>query len=66
MIILAKTTDMESWVRCGRCGHKLFRLTHPNQINPAIEIKCHSCKALNYTDLYDMEFNEKEEKYDVY
>lgn len=39
--------DPESWARCGRCGHKLFKVvTHGNT---QLAIKCHSCKAMNFT-----------------
>lgn len=40
----------DEWVRCGNCGHKLFRLTDPkykDKKNETLEIKCHSCKMLN-------------------
>lgn len=42
--------DTEGWCRCGKCGHKLFRLVeemYPSMEIPLIEIKCHSCKAVN-------------------
>ena len=38
--------DKEGWARCGKCRNKLFRCLdnkHPH----GIEIKCHSCKAIN-------------------
>ena len=38
-----------TWLRCGHCGHKLFKMEGGAEALPAIEIKCHSCKALNYT-----------------
>ena len=43
--------EKDGWVRCGVCGHKLFKLTDKRYRNPAkpefIEVKCHSCKVLN-------------------
>ncbi len=39
--------DKDGWCRCGECGHKLFRILGPNEID--IEIKCHSCKAVCIT-----------------
>lgn len=44
------TTRTDEWVRCGNCGHKLFRLTderYKNKKGETLEIKCHSCKVLN-------------------
>jgi phage FluMu protein Com len=41
----------DGWIRCGKCNHKLGRMkgVWPEmQAMPAIEIKCHSCKTLNY------------------
>lgn len=49
------TTD-DGWILCAKCGHKLARVmcgiaTHnssPQRHSGAIiELKCHSCKALN-------------------
>lgn len=39
---------MEEWVRCPKCGHKLFRILRPcgAESVPSIEIKCSSCKAI--------------------
>jgi len=47
--------DNEDWARCGRCGHKLFKIKaesneRETQIATSIlkiEIKCHSCKSIN-------------------
>ena len=39
------------WFRCGKCGHKLGRaigVWNSRRAMPAIEIKCKSCKELNY------------------
>lgn len=39
------------WFRCSQCGHKLGRMVGAwleYQAMPAIEIKCHSCKTINY------------------
>lgn len=45
------------WVRCPKCGHKLFRVMTPSTIiheyrmgvrgEHLIEIKCHSCKEIS-------------------
>lgn len=58
--------DEKKWVRCGNCGHKLFRLVSDNPTTyevkisqwadgdlpernaSGIEIKCHSCKQINF------------------
>lgn len=43
--------DENNWCRCGKCGHKLGRLVGKWQdarYMPAVEIKCHSCKSINY------------------
>lgn len=52
----------ESWLRCGKCGHKLGKIvrTSAKEVTPellqmlmlmecvcGIEIKCHSCKEIN-------------------
>ena len=37
------------WVRCGKCRNKLFKYTGKDKLHD-IEIKCHSCKALNTCD----------------
>jgi len=37
--------DKDGWCRCSRCGHKLFRVNAIG-INMVIEIKCHSCRAI--------------------
>lgn len=38
------------WARCGRCGHKLFKLAredwHIIQVTD-LEIKCSSCRTIN-------------------
>ena len=49
--MLARTDG--NWVRCGRCGHKLFQYIGDLEITgpmrpPTISIKCHSCKEINY------------------
>lgn len=41
----------KEWFRCARCGHKLGKavgLWNDKWAMPAIEIKCGSCKTLNY------------------
>lgn len=45
-------TDNENWVRCGKCGHKFMKVVNDgycdiSSIPPIVEIKCHSCKAIN-------------------
>lgn len=43
--------DKEGWFRCAECGHKIGRAVgswSDRQAMPAIEIKCHSCKTINY------------------
>lgn len=38
----------EYWVRCKRCGHKLFKIVDRlENVKGCLEIKCHSCKELN-------------------
>lgn len=37
------------WIRCGKCRNKLFKWTGTDRPQ-YIEIKCHSCKALNVCD----------------
>ncbi len=38
----------DRWIRCGRCGHKLGKvLKNTNKNDCLVEIKCHSCKAIN-------------------
>ena len=41
----------KEWFKCAQCGHKLGRMVgvwHSQQAMPAIEVKCHSCKTINY------------------
>lgn len=43
--------DSEGWFRCAKCGHKLGRVVGdlgPVRMMPMIEIKCHSCKEIDY------------------
>lgn len=49
-------TTADGWIICAKCGHKLARVIgDKSSITPnspplrktIIEIKCHSCKALN-------------------
>ena len=44
--------DKEHWARWARCGHKLARMVgnfpQGHHAMPAVEIKCHSCKEINY------------------
>ena len=49
MYVHAKRLNDE-WVVCSKCGHKLFRLTdktYEKKDKEVLEVKCHSCKALN-------------------
>lgn len=44
MLDKRKTDD---WVRCPKCGHKLFRkIGNKSDSEIKIEIKCHSCKEI--------------------
>ena len=39
------------WARCSKCGHKLGKMVgkwEQYKSMPALEIKCHSCKTINY------------------
>lgn len=41
----------KEWFRCSECGHRLGKMVgvwSEGQAMPALEIKCHSCKTLNY------------------
>ena len=49
-------TTADGWILCAKCGHKLARVmcgntthnSHATRHSEAIiELKCHSCKALN-------------------
>ena len=43
--------DKDKWFRCARCRHKLGGAVgawRDKMAMPAIEIKCHSCKTINY------------------
>lgn len=40
-----------NWFRCSKCGHKIGRkvgVWPEFQALPALEIKCKSCKTINY------------------
>lgn len=45
----------DGWFRCAKCGHKLGRTAgawdDSRRFFPAIEIKCHSCKSINYLNV---------------
>lgn len=45
MRVTKANIDFDNWVRCGNCGHKLMRVVKAGE--PIVEIKCHSCKAIN-------------------
>lgn len=46
---LIRIDETGEWARCGRCGHKLFKINKGNRqiARTGIEVKCHSCKAVN-------------------
>ena len=44
--MIVRTIDKEGWIRCGECGHKLFRLVDEDS-SFKVETKCHSCKTIN-------------------
>lgn len=51
MVARIKEDDRGKWLVCGECGHKLGRIVgawSEQTTFPAIEIKCHSCKSMNY------------------
>ena len=51
MPVMARmSVENDGWVRCGECGHKLFKITG-RTTRGEIEIKCHSCKQLNIYNL---------------
>ena len=40
--------DLNGWIRCKNCGHKLMQIIgNHDSDSPWLEIKCHSCKAVN-------------------
>lgn len=43
----------DKWIRCKECGHKLMKVIDTGQT--VIEIKCHSCKAINKINLNEQE-----------
>ena len=44
-------TTETRWLRCKYCGHKLGKIVKPGNDCTKIEIKCHSCKAI---DIYSI------------
>lgn len=55
----------DGWIRCAACGHKLGKIAGEwtvRQSFPAIEIKCHSCKELNYIFVGGQKGSERVEK----
>jgi len=42
---MEKLNEKETWLRCKNCGHKLLKITRKGDTQ--IEMKCHSCKAIN-------------------
>lgn len=49
--------DGEHWGRCGKCGHKLFKVNY--FAGCSIEIKCHSCKSINLLENDNKEESDK-------
>lgn len=51
----ARFNKEDRWFRCAKCGHKLGRAAgnwdDGRRFFPAIEIKCHSCKSINYLNV---------------
>lgn len=50
---LTYNSGKDEWVRCGRCKHKMFKIAKEykqkgSTPSVGIEIKCKSCKAINY------------------
>lgn len=38
--------NINNWIRCSNCNHKLMRVIDTKDNNTVIEIKCSSCKAI--------------------
>lgn len=58
------TPDGVEWVVCGRCRHKLMKITNMPKVTHCgveIEIKCSSCKTLNQfnVDCFRGKFHDK-------
>lgn len=51
--------DENGNARCGKCNRLLFKRTNNSRIS-GVEIKCHSCKEINYID------NQKKDDYDLF
>lgn len=45
------------WVRCPKCGHKLFR-AEVSKMGTKLEIKCSSCKTVTVIDMSKIGGNE--------
>ena len=45
----------DEWIRCEVCRHKLMKILDVSKAR--IEIKCHSCKAINTINLPTKEEN---------
>ena len=43
---IARIDETGRWVRCGCCGHKLFKIEQ-GSFYGEIEVKCSSCKSIN-------------------
>lgn len=56
---MSVTANKDNWIRCSNCGHKLGKIINEGS-GCLIEIKCHSCKAINlcniskYTEVMDV------------
>ena len=44
-----KNRNADEWVRCKKCGHKLFKVISRETSDKRVvmEVKCHSCKEIN-------------------
>jgi len=48
---MEKIKNKDEWVRCKSCGHKLMKVVDIcDTCGGKLEIKCHSCKAINLID----------------
>lgn len=49
MQVTPRIDETGEWVRCGKCSNKLFKVRKDSKliVYTGIEIKCHSCKAIN-------------------
>jgi len=52
-----------NWIRCGNCGHKLFKLEEGSESSLRLEIKCSSCKAICLLDMRELSKSATESNY---